>query len=237
MDLGEGVFMNEDNVFINNYPGGNKDGYVSFYEAFNYADVMLKNTFLALWQHPQYYSSPQYWGSCISLAGVIANDTPNIEGDDNILIGQNYTYTMSGIGPNDNVVWGVDGCNATFTQSGNSISLSVPLNIPYGKLVISGRVGGAVFKKVVSVWGYGNIFNNDYISGEFESDITFTLLDAPEELTDFFWEVDCSGVSVLIQGEPFTDINMSSPCTPSYIQVSFNTPMGSSATVIKLFEQ
>ena len=238
MNTGSGeIFMNGDKISINNYPGGNQDGRVSFYEAFNYADIKLKTGTLSALQHPQYYSSPQYWGACISLAGVIVNDIPTIEGDDNILIGQGYTYTMNGIGANDNIVWGVDGCNATFTQSGNSISISVPLNIPYGKLLISARVGGAVFTKVVSVWGYGNIFNNDYISGEFESDITFTLLDAPEELTDFFWEVDGDGVSVLIQGEPFTDINMSSPCTPSYIQVSFNTPMGSSATVIKLFEQ
>lgn len=234
MNTGSGeIFMNGDKISINNYPGGNQDGRVSFYEAFNYADIMSRSPR----QHPQYYSSPQYWGSCISLAGVIVNDIPTIEGDDNILIGQGYTYTMNGIGANDNIVWGVDGCNATFTQSGNSISISVPLNIPYGKLLISARVGGAVFTKSVSVWGYGYIINNDYISGEFGSDITFYLMSAPAGLTDFFWQAGPCDVEFALQGYAFTDCFVSDQNLPDYIQVSFNNPMGRSTTVIKLFEQ
>ena len=216
--------------------GGNGDNYVTYHEAYNYADYMVQNDGLYS-QTPQYLSSPAYFGDVCTPYGSLLN--PAIIGSDNISTTASQSYSVSGIPSSASVIWSTTSNDIIVVPSGLTCSVSSNSNIVHSTAslnvtaVYSGVVRTAT--KTINLWNPGDNYADNYIIGDFSNSggsfsLAYNLASGP-----YTWSSDSDSVIFGSQGMPYVYYSFDAETgeEPSEIYVTFDNPLGETTTIIK----
>ena len=219
----------------------NSDNMVSLWEAFEYAKA---NDSVAAsgGVHPEYQSTPIYYGHFHDLQGTYYD--PVITGESDLQGGNEYTYTISGLPASVTVNW--VGLGEISLSSPTNTSVKVRSTLPSDEYISSYPAsvmakftynGTELWasKHINSIWNYGYYFNQDYIKYVGPGRYTvYTGFGA----TGYQWV--CSNPYFTIwppQGS--REVEVSGPYTgePVILWVTFQNPFGEGITVGQEIQQ
>ena len=224
----------------------NSDNMVSLWEAFKYAkandSAAASGRPSSKREHPEYKSTPIYYGHFHDLQGTYYD--PVMTGESDLQGGNEYTFTISGLPASVTVNW--VGLGEISLSSPTNTSVKVRSTLPSDEYVSSYPAGVmAKFtyngtelwasKEIQSIWNYGYYFNQNYIKYVAPGKYTvYTGLGA----TGYQWM--CSNPYWTIwppQGS--REVEVSGPYTgePVILWVTFQNPFGEGITVGQEIQQ